>query len=460
MEGARQSTRDLSLQPFLAVWRIFAQGGLLLGPTFVMAVGFTLFSDGFGKLGVALSLPAGIGSIPNFQPKLFPMEIFLSWVGVVTLASLRPSSLRRAGSPLLWLTASLFVFGLARATVDFRENPLLVIRSSAFVWYLALPLAIALYPVTSLRWEEFMRLLYRVIFAYFCVCLFFPVITGEPGKIFWSIDLGLMLGLAYGLCSDHRRLPAFALGAIGFALGLSFVSQIQRTTLIGLGLTVAMMAVAYLLPVPRPSPKWARTGWILAGIALAIAAAGLSRAAKAPKADVVLSGVDVVTQANPMRISENVAPGVEKFRLFMWKDAWDLFLSSPALGIGFLKPVVFRAYSGAGAFLENTGSFEQLSQFRFEKTSPPIAGPHNSYLNCLARMGVFGFGFLLLHLWAAWLFARNGYFACLFVLVWQMLYAMFNVSFEGPIRSFPILVVTGVALKLAAETAASKRKAR
>jgi hypothetical protein len=37
------------------------------------------------------------------------------------------------------------------------------------------------------------------------------------------------------------------------------------------------------------------------------------------------------------------------------------------------------------------------------------------------------------------------------VLLCQMLYAMFNVSFEGPIRSFPILLLTGVGLKILSE---------
>ena len=39
--------------------------------------------------------------------------------------------------------------------------------------------------------------------------------------------------------------------------------------------------------------------------------------------------------------------------------------------------------------------------------------------------------------------------------MWQMLYAFFNVSLEGPIRSFPILLLVGVGLKLAIENSRS-----
>lgn len=435
-------------------WSLSLSESLLLVPTFFMAIAFELFGDVFGKQGILISLPSSLGTIPNFQPKLFPMELYLLWVGAITLAHAPRWPLRNLRNPLFFLTILILVYGIARAVPDVRANPLLVTRNLAFVWYLALPIMIALYPLPSLRWEHFFRFLYTVSFLYFSANLAYPLYVGDPGKIFWIIDFGLLLALAYGFCSAEKWTARVALLAIGFCLGLSYFSSVQRTTLVGLTLTAVLLLTSSLLFSGFfPPPRWRRVVWLTLGIAASVVSvAGVRAYERGSVASMVSEGTKAVTEADPKRRSETTAGGLERFRYFMWSDAWNLFKGSPVFGIGFRDPVVYRAYNAQGNFYDNTqGSFEQRSMHNLTGNSPPISGPHNSYLNAIARMGLFGLGLLVLHLWAAWQFLTRCYFACFFVLIWQMLYAFFNVSLEGPIRSFPILILTGVALRLAVE---------
>lgn len=437
--GLRQSPATLPTEAWL-----------FLALCFAMALAYTVFSDQFGKLGLPLPLPSGLGSIPNFQPKLFPMEIFLLAAGFLTLFTWKHWKAKQLLHPLGILVLFVLAFGFIRSLPDLRANPVLVVRNSAFVWYLSLPVIIALLPLPSRTWETFFRALYLVVFLYFVACLSWPFWYGNLRMMFWSIDLGLLLALAFGLCGPKGILPHVALCVLGFAVGLSYFGSLQRTTLLGLGITLAILAVAYFFPARFPRPRWVRLAGAAAGAILAVGAASAFHSWQKGD-DLISTGVNAIATAAPGRVAEKNSFGFEKFRYYMWKDSFDLFLSAPLHGIGFLRPVVHRAYAGAGQFMENSGSFEQLSQFRYEKTSPPIAGPHNSYLNALARLGALGAAYLLLHLVIGTWFLQRGYYACAFVLLWQMLYAAFNVSFEGPIRSFPILLLTGVGLKIGAE---------
>ncbi len=453
MLGAKieQAAASIGL-PWPPRWNLSISEALLFLPTLFMALAFELIGDRFGKQGVPISLPASFGSIPNFQPKLFPMEIFLLFVAFITIAHIRRWPWAQLKHPLVLFTVGILILGFARAIPDLKSNPVLVIRNLAFVWYLALPLMIALYPLESVRWESFFRFLYLLTFFYFAMNLAYPFYLDDARKVWWSIDLGLLLVFAYGMCSDYKWGARLALGSIGIALGLSYFSSIQRTTLVGLLVANLLLFISSFFFSERfPRPRWRRLVWIVIGIGACVVFISVLRAVKVRSVSVIESGVDAISKANPSRASENNNQGLEKFRYYMWLDAWEEFRSSPVVGIGFLKPVVKRAYAGAGKFLENTGSFEQLSLLQNEIKSPPISGPHNSYLNAIARLGIFGVSILILHLTCGLQLLSRCYFACFFVLVWQMLYAFFNVSLEGPIRSFPILVLIGVALRLSIE---------
>jgi glycosyltransferase involved in cell wall biosynthesis/O-antigen ligase len=438
--------------PWPPRWQLSVMETLLFVPTFLMALAFELFSDNFGKAGIPIGLPSFLGTIPHFQPKLFPMEIYLLWVGAITLTQIRKWPWKGLVNPVTLLAFSLFAFGMMRALPDLGANPLLVTRNSAFVWYLALPFMIALFPLASLKWESFFRFLYFVSFVYFTMNLVYPLYSGDPRKVFWIVDLGLMLGLAYGFSTPTSAFPRIALAAIGFVLGLSFYGSVQRTTMVGLCLTVLLLFVSPMFfSGTLPRPRWRRVIWLVVGASISVAGIGMVRAYEKGTFNFLYEGQQAYKTAPPARPVDTTGGGLEKFRFYMWQDAWNLFLEAPLLGIGFKQPVVYRVYAWKGEFWENSGSFEQRTRFDNQRTSPPIAGPHNSYLNALSRMGIAGIGFLLLHLACGWLFLTRCYFACFFVLIWQMLYAFFNVSLEGPIRSFPILILVGVGLKLAIE---------
>jgi glycosyltransferase involved in cell wall biosynthesis len=438
--------------PWPPRWSMSVFECLFFAPAFFMAVAFELEGEHFGKAGIPLQLPASLGGITNFQPKLFPMEIFLLYTGLLTLTQLRKIAWKGLLRPLLRFVLVLMAFGFLRALPDLRVNPLLVIRNCAFLWYMGLPLMIALAPIPSFRWETFFRFLYGFSFAYFVLYLVHPIYVQDPSKVFWFIDLGLMFALAYGLCTPTGILPRVTLASIGFLLGLNYFTGFQRTTMVGLFLTLAMLLVSPLFFGYFPRPRWRRTAWIGLGLALSVASVAVGRAwQKGSPASLISEGADAIANARPKRFSENNENGLEKFRYFLWADAWHEFTTHPILGVGFLEPVVHRVYAGKGAFWENSGSFEGLSQGNKEKVTPPLSGPHNSYLNALARMGILGLGILFLHLACAWVFLTRCYFACFFILLWQMLYAFFNVSLEGPIRSFPLLLLLGAALKLAVE---------
>lgn len=452
-------------------WRALSlTDGLLLAPAFLMALAFELYGDRFGKLGFKLSLSEAWGAVPNFVPKLFPMEIFLVWIALLTAWRFRQLQLPRQASFPLCLFGFVLAFGLARMVPDLGLNTILVMRNSAFIWYLFLPLAIALHPVPSLTWNKSFRVFYTLTFTYFLIRLLVNAAGGETQLVHWFVDLGLPLALAYGFCAPSSIWTKLTLVGIGLALAISALNVLQRTILTGVALTFLLLAISHLLRTRWPQPHWLRAGWIASGLLVGLGGVLLATypatsAITTAGASVERSGaVSVITSPvratssdgtaraswathfkfNPVQKSETNSRGLEKFRYYMWLGAWQKFLSSPLWGIGFERQVVTEAYYGSGKFRANKGGFVLLSD-------PPIAGPHNSYLNAIARLGIGGFALLALHLCCAWIFLKRRYYSCLFILIGQALYASFNVGLEGPIRSFPLLLLIGVAMKAEVE---------
>ena len=146
----RSITERLGLSDFRR-WNLKTSDLLFFVPTLFMAVAYEVFSEDFGKKGLLLSLPSSFGKIPNFQPRLFPMEIYLLWIAGITALQVRRWPKIQVWTRLTVLTSALFIFGILRALPDFHLNPMLVVRNSAFLWYLSLPLMIALYPIPSLK---------------------------------------------------------------------------------------------------------------------------------------------------------------------------------------------------------------------------------------------------------------------------------------------------------------------
>ena len=155
---------------------------------------------------------------------------------------------------------------------------------------------------------------------------------------------------------------------------------------------------------------------------------------------------------NFLHHAERSKIGAEIFRFTMWQDAWELFRENPLLGIGLGKQVVYRVYLGDQQFTPNTA--DALSRLHgMPHGSPPISGPHNSFLNILTRFGIFYFiayCSLIFYSVKGFLIQKN--YILLFVLLGTMVYAMFNVGLEGPVRGMWFFVLLGIGLKLNQES--------
>ena len=148
---------------------------------------------------------------------------------------------------------------------------------------------------------------------------------------------------------------------------------------------------------------------------------------------------------NPIQKGAPNQYGVEKFRGKQWKDAWELFLNEPIFGIGFQKQVVYRVHYYNDVYVQN-------NSFWFHDGRPPLSGPHNSYLNALARLGILGIGFLVLHISVGIRLWKHRYYAALSMLFAQSLYAMFNIGLENPAGNFFLLLAVAAALRIKQET--------
>lgn len=135
-------------------------------------------------------------------------------------------------------------------------------------------------------------------------------------------------------------------------------------------------------------------------------------------------------------------PFQARYRKFSWLQAIADWKRRPILGIGFIPSVPSYVLPTR----RNTGGFEAPGD-------PPVNGPHNSYLNVLARMGVIGL-LLLLMTGAYWLkCARKvilnpgipGLLALFlfFVPLNGALHALFNIGFESPHNSFVMWLFAG-----------------
>jgi glycosyltransferase involved in cell wall biosynthesis/O-antigen ligase len=447
------SAHTISVRHFLPRWNLSCAEALFLVPAFALALVYEFFGHTLGKTGIPLPTPAFFGAIPNFQLKLFPMETFLLCTALLVLIYARPALVKREFPRLTIFVIVLVAFAGLRALPDFRANPILVIRNSAFAWYLLLPLMISVLPISSRRWEGFFRNLYGVCFVYSVFSIVQSMLTLDPGKNYFPVDLGFALAFAYGVCSTAPIVSSSVLFILGAELGLGFVSKMQRTNLLGLAVSVGLMGVLYFLSDRFPKLQWKRLPWLGLGFGVCLALMVGFHGVGGNRTESAHDG----QKLGAFQKAESGPYGAERFRSYLWRDAWNMFRSSPFAGIGFYRPVVYRVYAGKGEFWNNEGSFEFRSQGNQSTTSPPIAGPHNSYLNALARLGILGLGFLALHLFCGWFFLVRGYYACLFILLAQMMYAFFNVGLEGPVHSFPLLLLLGAGLKISREDAAAKR---
>lgn len=425
---------------------------LLFAVLSIVAILYELYSADFGKQGIPLNPPTSFGQINNFEPKIFPSEMVILLLIICT--AIRAKELRWPKFDMSSaMIGVLFLIASAHIAVELKENPLLVIRNSAFVWYLIIPILLAMYPISAKNmdrvWSYFLTAVFWVLAIRFGLCILFA----DYAYFNWCVDVGVFFILAYGLYVASEKKSRFALLTLGAAYGTEFFGKVQRTIFLGLVLFSILLPVWHFYS-KRKLPQLRRVVIFILAIPLGMMLFFGARTIREAWGEAFNYGFrDTTNQSgssnpfisNPFIKSETTHGVVDTFRLYMWVQAWDEFRNAPLTGIGFKKQVVKSVYRGSGHSVDNDGSFEH-------KGMPPVSGPHNSYLNALARLGIFGFICLLgLHLIAAVQLLKHQYWASLFILLGQMLYATFNVGLEGPIRSFPILLVLGVSFKLAWE---------
>jgi O-antigen ligase len=403
-------------------------------PTLAISLGFSFGGLRFGKWGIPIDIPGGLGQIENFVPKIFPMELYLIFLfGLTAICRLKPSNKTNL-TPIFLLSVAAIAWTALRMAPDFGDNPALAIRNSAFIWYLLVPILISLLPM-RLEAIRAVILLHLAILG----TVFFLSYLAKSFGLGWGgpvpTDIGLLYFLCFLLMTRRKRLAALGLILVGVYLGVSFLERFQRTILLGLLLTPPILILLRHLHLLESPLRIKRLAVVLPGFLLGFVlhlypTHGLN----------ILEMLRSASNTNPLKKVSTNESALEEFRIHMWREAAGKFASSPFLGVGFQAPVVESVYIGSGDYSPNVGAFERPD-------SPPIAGPHNSYLNALARLGLPGLLVLALHLYVAQILIANKLILEFFLLLGQMLYATFNVGLEGPVRSFQILLLIALAIK-------------
>jgi len=401
----------------------------------------------FAKIGIPLHFSQNTSADALNTKYLYITEIYLFLISLLLIFSKNKlpgfkKFLSNKRSLLLWLVFIFLFYGLFRAAFDIKAALMLVLRNSCFVWYLFLPLFVFFLPLR----KEALTLIFTLIQAYafviFTIALLLEI-PKEAAHIFWIPCLGLMGPLAFALLTKTRLPALLILTPIAVALAGSYRQGIQRTVLLGLILTWIFLFVSRKKERVR---LLKRTAFLFLFFLFSLKIIFPFSEQKELYSFQYLS-------KNSLIKSEADASGLEYFRKQMWLDAAEIFVKNPLIGIGFQKQVVYRIYhntvDGVMSFYVNDG---RLGTDDLPNQRPPISGPHNSYLNAFARMGILGGLILLIHglsLLALW---RAQSWAGFYLLAGQMLYAAFNVGLEGPSRSFFSLLCIGLALKLTFET--------
>lgn len=432
--------------------------------------------------------------MPNFTVKLFITEIYFLLLGFLALTALSLRHLSLFKDRLVLLLLLLLGFGLIRVAVEIGEGGMLVVRNSSFVWYLFLPLIVYFLPIRNRILEGAFRLTLLAVFTLFTISVFHFTFIMMPNYLVpkWSASFSIYSALACALIFGNKWSRA-ALFVIGVTFGSCFWSSYQRTTLVGcffiamvifllawerrklvlrnMGLFAVFFAVGVTFwPLRQHTVEFVREELPMhvyhmqikyeafkENLNKKLAANSLAKKLTNNAQFSVRKNIprptvrkknelprkqkqqSIAKHKNPFVKGDRAHNGLEKYRWQMWYDAFNKFANAPLLGIGYMPLVVHKVTTGDNIFLPNDGVIDN---------TPPISGPHNSYLNCMARLGAIGVLFLVLHIWAGLRLMMNGYYGAFFVIYSHILYSMFNVALEGPVRSVPLLLAMGLALRI------------
>lgn len=400
----------------------------------------TVFGNGqWFKTGIALPFLNRLGELPGqSDAKIYLFECYIIFILVIYCTRIRSGIFllkpQKEFFPL-FLTAFLFAYWIVTLIFRFPENLLLAIRNSAFLWYLIVPLILALARIPQVAFNALAALCALASFSYYIISLIFYFLEVNS-PIAWSPQIGIYGAILFFFFSSKSS--AFLIPAIvGFGLGLSSFTNFQRTSL--LGLVLIMIVLAFY--------RWKK---IFIGLSVAVVTMlATHHTLKNLPQTIHRQTNNVYSFTNsPFKKSESTQSGLEVFRWTMWKDAWGLFVSNPVFGIGYEKQVVYRVYKWSGIYVPNDVHWMKNPGQALKESGevPPISGPHNSYLNAIVRVGALGIFILILHLFGFYRLWQNGNHYPAVIIFGQTLYAFFNVGLEGPARSALLLIFLGFAV--------------
>ncbi|MCO5142612.1 MAG: O-antigen ligase family protein [Oligoflexia bacterium] len=429
--------------------------------TFLLGLGFIVGETQFAKIGIPISLS---NSTVLQNPKIFIFEIYtlVTFVFFCIFIFFRKIKLSAFCQKKYLIIVSFIFLFLLRAIPDFLSNPILVLRNSSFVFYLFTPLLISFFPISLEYWKKLFLVFYPIVLlTLLWSVLFFwianPKNVADSGSFYqytavkWSLSFGCYGLLAYALLAKNKFLSLLVLISLGMAFGMDGSTKFSRTNLLG-SIFVSVSIFCYMFKYNKSMiPFFSKMGLVIS-IALLYGVFVKSSDRYFHIQNKVFTSREAAVYANkpsesllPSSLvkSETVGLG-EAYRIHLLRDAWNLFLQNPFLGIGYKEQVVYRFYSGSTlGFMPNDGNHDPPHK------NAPIAGPHNSYLNALARLGVLGVFFLIFHLWCLIQLLKEKLYVIFFPCFAGILYAFFNVGLEGPARSFILLLTIAVALKVA-----------
>jgi O-antigen ligase len=378
---------------------------------------------------------------------LYALELaWLAWFAAAALAGRSWPIGRRGGWWKLWPAALFFAWGLALLGADlaFRRDQISDARTAMrfvqhaliFVYPLLWMVAGFWLAKASRRWASIAA--YATLAAAAA-----PHLWGR-----WTINhsVGPLLAVALVAAMMARRwLVAAALAALTFVPFWKMWADhyIQRTTL--LLLLFMLVAAPWILRRKGRRSFLQAAGAMAAALAVLVAGALVISATRAAvPAQQLVAGLQ---HGDDSPNHPDDFPIQGRMRRVWWKDTFEFWRTSPITGVGFIPEIPRLAEENTPNTWENV-----LAHPRIRSTAP-IAGPHNSYLNILARMGLVGFTLftLLTAVWLrhAWQFARRpglGLADALILLipVNGAIHALVNVGLEAPQNCMVMWLFAGV----------------
>lgn len=418
----------------------------LFAAYFVFAVSYMWFGGDFAKLGVDIPKPAFMGNVKNTPFKLYMFEMLLLIHIFMALFNLNKTA-RLYQSKFLITVIALLLFGFVRLIVDLKLNPMLGIRNSSFVWYMLLSTCIALISMDRKKTDYMFMLVYAASFFTLIFSIIRTLIYDQRAEVEFSSDNGAIYPfIAWYFLAKSPRIWLTIGVFIAVGIGFQISGKMSRTAVLGILLLAGFML--YYLPTREALKRIVVLGiFVLLGM-------GVWQAKLLVYSQLSEKQVKLGIHKNPL-IKTTEKKLVENYRFVMWKQAVNHFLSNPVFGIGFQEQVVKKIYVHNGIMYPNDGTIATSELRNYtglpEQEMAPVSGPHNSYLNALARLGAFGAFFVLLHAWGVLILLQEKLYFCAFALGGQAFYAVFNVGLEGPIRSFMLIVALGVVMQCCIE---------